>query len=89
MITGRVLSINSVRRLIDVAAEDSNITVKGMYVPQSLILPERGGIIYGDNDRKIVLEILRVSSTPDIPYENDLRAAKPGSSCFAPAHTVL
>ena len=78
MITGRVISINSVRRLIDVAAEDSNITVKGMYVPQSLILPEKGGIIYGDNDRKIVLEILRVSSTPDIPYENDLRTAKPG-----------
>ena len=90
MITGRVLSINSVRRLIDVAAEDSNITVKGMYVPQSLILPERGGIIYGDNDRKIVLEILRISSTPDIPYENELRAAKPGEFLLrAGTHGVI
>lgn len=78
MITGRVLGINSVRRLIDVAAEDSNITVKGMYVPQSLILPETGGLIYGDPDTKIVLAVLRTEASPVIPYENDLRAAKPG-----------
>lgn len=78
MITARVTNTNTSRRLIDVAAEDTDLSVKGMYVPISHTFPEKGGLIYGDEERKIVLEILRVSSNADIPYENDFRNAGPG-----------
>lgn len=63
MITGRVINYNTSRRLIDVACDDTDRTVKGMYVSEEHVFPGEGGIIYGDETRKIVLAILAPGKT--------------------------